>query len=51
MTIQEIETNLIPEIEKDITYFGNIGFDHLKDKFIRDLEAIKSLLTQIPKEE
>jgi hypothetical protein len=51
MTLQEIERTLIPELEKDIIYFGNIGFEHLKDKFSRDLEAIKSLLTQVSKEE
>lgn len=49
MTIEEIEM-IISEIEKDIIYFGNIGFDHLKDKFNRDLIALKSLLSQLKKE-
>lgn len=50
MTIEEIE-KIIPNIEFDITYFNNIGFEHLRDKFTRDLNAIKSLLAQIKKEE
>ena len=49
MTIEAIE-KLIPEIEQDITYFENIGFVHLKDKFNRDLNIIKSLLEHSKKE-
>ena len=39
---EEIQ-NVISEIEKDINYFKNIGFDNLVAKFERDLKAIKSL--------
>ena len=35
--------NIIEEIDKDITYFKNLGFDVLAEKFTRDLNAIKSL--------
>ena len=34
---------IIVEIEKDIAYFKNIGFDVLAEKFTRDLNIIKSL--------
>lgn len=46
MTVEEVK-NTIPEIEKDAVYFANIGFEHLRDKFIRDINCIKSLLTSI----
>lgn len=39
---EEIQ-NIIIEIEKDIRYFKNIGFDILAEKFTRDLNIIKSL--------
>lgn len=35
--------NIIEEIDKDITYFKNLGFDVLAEKFTRDLNVIKSL--------
>lgn len=34
---------IIEDIEKDVVYFTNIGFDHLAEKFKRDLNIIKSL--------
>lgn len=34
---------ILKDIEKDITYFKNIGFDILAGKFTRDLNIIKSL--------
>jgi hypothetical protein len=34
---------IVDSIEKDITYFKNIGFDVLAEKFTRDLNLIKSL--------
>ena len=33
----------IEELEKDITYFTNLGFNQLVEKFKRDLTAIKEL--------
>lgn len=39
---EEIQ-NIITEIDKDITYFKNLGFDTLAEKFTRDLNVIKSL--------
>ena len=33
----------IQEIEKDITYFNNLGFVNLAQKFERDLKLINSL--------
>lgn len=50
MTPDEV-SRIIPEIEQDITYFNNIGFEHLADKFIRDLKCIKSLLPENNKKE
>ena len=35
--------NIIAEIDKDVTYFKNLGFDTLAEKFTRDLNMIKSL--------
>ena len=35
--------DIITEIDKDITYFKNLGFDHLAEKFERDLNVIKEL--------
>lgn len=46
MTLEEIK-NTLPEIEKDAVYFANIGFEHLRDKFIRDINCIKGLLIAI----
>lgn len=37
-------TNIINEIEKDVIYFKNLGFDNLAAKFERDLKTIKSLV-------
>lgn len=37
------QTQIIEEIEKDIVYFKNLGFEHLASKFERDLNYIKSL--------
>ena len=37
-------TNIINEIEKDVIYFKNLGFDNLATKFERDLKTIKSLV-------
>lgn len=34
---------VIEEIENDVVYFTNMGFDHLAEKFNRDLNIIKSL--------
>lgn len=34
---------IIEEIEKDISYFRNLGFDTLATKFERDLSEIKRL--------
>ena len=34
---------VVESIEKDITYFKNIGFDVLAEKFTRDLNTIKGL--------
>ena len=34
---------VIEEIENDVVYFTNIGFDYLAEKFKRDLNIIKSL--------
>lgn len=39
----EETTNIINDIEKDITYFKNMGFDVLAEKFKRDLNTIKGL--------
>lgn len=39
----EETTTIITEIEKDIAYFKNLGFDTLAEKFTRDLNTIKSL--------
>lgn len=39
----EETTIIITEIEKDIVYFKNLGFDTLAEKFTRDLTIIKSL--------
>ena len=36
-------SKIIEDIEKDITYFKNMGFDHLSEKFQRDLDIIKGL--------
>lgn len=49
MTLDEVKAQ-IPEIEKDITYFNNLGFEHLAEKFGRDLECVKSVLAQIKEE-
>ena len=38
-TIEEV----IKELELDITYFTNLGFENLANKFRRDLNAIKGL--------
>ena len=35
----------ISDIEADVTYFKNIGFDTLAHKFERDLNLIKTLIT------
>ena len=40
----EETTNIISDIENDITYFKNMGFDVLAEKFTRDLNIIKSLI-------
>ena len=37
-------TQTLTEIEKDITYFKNLGFEHLVEKFERDKRAIQSLI-------
>lgn len=34
---------IIKELEQDIQYFKNLGFDNLAKKFQRDLEIINSL--------
>lgn len=34
---------IIEELEKDINYFKNIGFDNIAAKFERDLSEIKRL--------
>jgi hypothetical protein len=39
---EEIQ-NIITEIDRDIRYFKNLGFDILAEKFTRDLNVIKSL--------
>lgn len=39
---EEIQS-IITEIDKDVTYFKNLGFDILAEKFTRDLNMIKSL--------
>ena len=39
---EEIKT-VVESLEKDITYFKNIGFDIIAEKFTRDLNVIKSL--------
>ena len=36
--------SIIEDIEKDITYFKNLGFDNLATKFERDLSEIKRLI-------
>lgn len=41
MTDEVLKT--ITELEKDITYFKNLGFDMLAEKFSRDLNTIKIL--------
>lgn len=38
--------SVIAELEKDITYFKALGFDHLESKFKRDLDIIRSLVQQ-----
>lgn len=40
----EKEQTVIEELQADITYFQNVGFVHLADKFKRDLELIKDLV-------
>ncbi len=42
MTAEEKQA-IIRQIESDIQYFTNLGFDQLVQKFKRDLELIKSL--------
>lgn len=37
---------VITELEKDITYFNNLGFTNLTEKFKRDLDIIKSLVQE-----
>lgn len=40
----EKEQTVIEELQADITYFQNVGFVNLADKFKRDLELIKDLV-------
>lgn len=42
--LRQMAQNTIVELEKDITYFTNIGFVTLAEKFTRDLNIIKSLV-------
>ena len=37
-------STVISELEREIIYFKNLGFDNLAIKFERDLTAIKQLL-------
>lgn len=39
---EEVEI-IVKDIEKDIVYFRNVGFNELAEKFTRDLNIIKSL--------
>lgn len=45
MTKEERDV-LIQDIEKDIIYFTNLGFEVLAGKFKRDLDIIQSLIPQ-----
>lgn len=40
------EQSVIKELETDITYFKNVGFDTLASKFQRDLDIIKGLVKE-----
>lgn len=38
---------IIEELNKDITYFKNLGFDNLASKFERDLSEIQKVIKQL----
>jgi ribosomal protein L9 len=43
MTTEE-QVKIIKEIEEDVAYFTSISFNHIADKFKRDLKLAQELL-------